>query len=251
VSRTQIKPTPATIIAVVALVAALAGTAWAAGLAKNSVRSKQIKDGQVLNQDLADGAVSSPKIEDGSLLKQDFAAGQIAAGEQGPQGIPGPPGPSTGPAGGDLAGSYPNPTIADGSVDGSDLDLATVPDVVSDAGTFPDDTLPHSLVALGNNAVSGSCNASGGTIALSYANATRLVQNVLISLRDAGDANPASTASQTVGPDDAVNVNQTTFTGPVEGSIWVSDAKQTMHVEVGIVHSTTCRYWAQATTDPN
>jgi hypothetical protein len=40
------------------------GTAWAAGLAPNSVKSKNIKDGQVKTDDLGNEAVSAQKIKD-------------------------------------------------------------------------------------------------------------------------------------------------------------------------------------------
>jgi hypothetical protein len=44
------------------------GTAWAAGLAPNSVKSKHIKDGQVKAADLGDGAIDSTKIADDGIF---------------------------------------------------------------------------------------------------------------------------------------------------------------------------------------
>jgi hypothetical protein len=85
------------ILGLVAIFIALGGSAFAVGLAKNSVKSKQIKDGAVNTSDLADNAVTSPKVADGSLLGRDFAAGQLpvsapgSTGATGPQGLAGSP----------------------------------------------------------------------------------------------------------------------------------------------------------------
>ena len=88
----------ANVMATVAVFIAIGSGAYAAGLARDSVRSKQIKAGTVRNAELANDAVTSPKVADGSLRGADFAAGQLP---QGPQGEPGPPGVEgpEGPAG--------------------------------------------------------------------------------------------------------------------------------------------------------
>ena len=87
-------PSPATVIASIALLVALGGTSYAAVsivLPPGSVGTVQIKP----------NAVTSAKVKDGTLLNTDFKPGQIPAGPSGAPGAPGPPGATgaTGAAG--------------------------------------------------------------------------------------------------------------------------------------------------------
>ena len=88
------RPSPAMVVACLALLVALSGTGIAAVsvvLPRNSVGNAQLRN----------DSVTSVKVKNGSLLRSDFRAGQIPAGPPGPQGPAGPAGPTgpTGPAG--------------------------------------------------------------------------------------------------------------------------------------------------------
>jgi hypothetical protein len=107
------RPHPATVISLIALFVALGGTSYAAvtlpknsvgskqikdgqvksaDLGKNSVTSAKVKDGQVKSADLGDNSVTSAKVKNGSLLRSDFRSGQLPPGPQGPAGPQGPKG---------------------------------------------------------------------------------------------------------------------------------------------------------------
>src|SRR5919108_3641416 len=97
------RPSPAMVVACIALAVALTGTSFAAvsALAPNSVGPRQLQAGAVTNPKLRNNAVTSIKVRNRSLLRSDFAPGQLPAGPIGPQGPAGPAGPAgaAGPAG--------------------------------------------------------------------------------------------------------------------------------------------------------
>src|SRR4051794_2350476 len=82
------------VMSTIAVFIALGGASYAAvTLPKNSVGTKQIKNGQVKHADLGKNAVTSTNVKDGSLLGTDFKAGQLPAGPKGDKGDTGAQGP--------------------------------------------------------------------------------------------------------------------------------------------------------------
>jgi len=136
------RPSPAMIVACLALLVSLGGTSVAAvsQLARNSVGTPQLKNAAVTTPKIANGAVTNPKVannaitsakvRNSSLTRVDFAPGQLPAGPTGPQGPAGPTGPTgaRGPAGAISAITVRSATVSvpGGTAENGAYDTATV-----------------------------------------------------------------------------------------------------------------------------
>jgi hypothetical protein len=126
------RPSPAMIVACLALLVALGGTSVAAvnQLGRNTVATPQLVNGAVTNPKLRNNAVNSAKVANRSLLRVDFRPGQLPAGPVGPQGPAGPAGAAgaAGPAGviGAITVRTQSALIAGGVAENAALNTARV-----------------------------------------------------------------------------------------------------------------------------
>ncbi|HEX6153168.1 MAG TPA: hypothetical protein VFZ19_06545 [Solirubrobacterales bacterium] len=142
------RPSPALVISCLALFLALTGSAFAVGIAKNSVRSAQIVDGSVRTLDLRDNAVNAPKIAANAVGSEEIAENAVASPEVAQDALTAQ----------DLgAASVTSSEVADQSLTAADLGADSV--ASSELGTVTVRTNATAIANGANGTVSVACAA--------------------------------------------------------------------------------------------
>jgi len=120
----------ANITSTLALVVALGGTG---AYAANTIRSKDIRNGEVKNADLGRNAVTGAKVKNRTLTSNDFKTGETPKGDTGATGAQGASG-AQGPAGPSLPGTLPSGQTLQGAYAFSGYYRGTIPPDQYDTG---------------------------------------------------------------------------------------------------------------------
>lgn len=267
-------------LGLIALILVIAGgSAYAAGLAKNSVKSKQIKNGQVKSvdvkdqgltgTDIADGSVGSPEIADGSIAAAEIQDGAVGSPEIGTDAVTAAELANdavigqkiaTGVIGGGKLspgavstnkiedGAVNTAKVADGSLTQADMDPNSVADVVSRSGTIAADAALHPVLALdGFGTLQISCDlAGGGSIGVRYEFASGVTQDVTLVVRGVSGVATVTRSSATL-----ANVPPVS-TDLVDGYVLIDAGSRVARLDYAAsIAAGECPHFERATIDRN
>jgi hypothetical protein len=150
-SKSKFRPSPALVIACIALFAALTGSAIAAGVGKNTVRSPQIVDGTIRTVDIRDNAVAAGKIAPDAVDTTEIAENGVESADVAPDTL----------TAGDLAAaSVTSSEVADQSLTANDLGPDSVGSSELQAGSVRASELGTIIQVSNDTAIASGANAS-------------------------------------------------------------------------------------------
>jgi hypothetical protein len=176
------------VLGLVAIFIALGGTTYAAqkvdsgDIDKNAVKSKHIGSGQVKSGDIGDGQVGTADLADSAVNSAKVADNSLTGADVNESTLSGVAASPTGAAGGALTGSYPDPSLAPGTVGSSALADEAVTGGKIAAGTIDQSRIE--TLGLGTGVIADGA-VTGGKLATDAVTGDK-VQNASIDGVDIG-----------------------------------------------------------------